>query len=78
MAEKLTHAVTVKMTEELHRALKLRAEQLGFDGSGEYMRSLLERDLQAALADYQALAAIFSPAGVFAQENLGNQESAHD
>ena len=71
MAEKLTHAVTIKMTEAQHRALHLRAEQKG-TVPPEYMRSLLERDLQAALADYQALAAIFSESAAPVQGNQGN------
>ncbi|VUZ24115.1 Uncharacterised protein [uncultured Comamonas sp.] len=73
MGEKLTESITVKVAPELLRVVRLRAEQLHFDGVGEYIRSLLDSDLQAALADYQALAAIFDQAGAFAQGNLGNR-----
>lgn len=71
MAEKLTHAVTVKMTEAQHRALHLRAEQKG-TVPPEYMRRLLESDLQAAWEDFQALAAIFSQGAAHVQVNPGN------
>lgn len=71
MAEKLTHAVTIKMTEAQHRALHLRAEQKG-TVPPEYMRRLLESDLQAAWEDFQALAAIFSQGAAPVQGNPGN------
>ena len=71
MAEKLTHAVTIKMTEAQHRALHLRAEQKG-TVPPEYMRRLLESDLQAAWDEFQALAAIFSQGGAPVQGNPGN------
>ena len=71
MAEKFTHAVTIKMTEAQHRALQLRAEQKG-TVPPEYMRRLLERDLQAAWDEFQALAAIFSQGAAPAQGNPGN------
>ena len=71
MAEKLTHAITIKMTEAQHRALHLRAEQKG-TVPPEYMRHLLESDLQAAWDEFQALAAIFSKSGSPVQGNPGN------
>lgn len=71
MGEKLTHAITVKMTEAQHRALHLRAEQKG-TVPPEYMRRLLESDLQAAWDEFQALAAIFSQGGAPVQGNPGN------
>lgn len=71
MAEKLTHAVTIKMTEAQHRALHLRAEQKG-TVPPEYMRRLLESDLQAAWDEFQALAAIFSQGGAPVQGNPGS------
>lgn len=71
MAEKLTHAVTIKMTEAQHRALHLRAEQKG-TVPPEYMRRLLESDLQAAWEDFQALAAIFNQGAAPVQGNPGN------
>ena len=71
MAEKLTHAVTIKMTEAQHRALHLRAEQKG-TVPPEYMRRLLESDLQAAWDEFQALAAIFSESAAPVQGNPGN------
>ena len=71
MAEKLTHAVTIKMTEAQHRALHLRAEQKG-TVPPEYMRRLLDGDLQAAWDEYQALAAIFSESTAPVQGNPGN------
>ena len=71
MAEKLTHAVTIKMTEAQHRALHLRAEQKG-TVPPEYMRRLLESDLQAAWDEFQALAAIFSQGAAPVQGNPGN------
>ena len=70
MAEKLTCAVTIKMTEAQHRALQLRAEQKGAVPP-EYMRRLLESDLQAAWDEFQALAAIFSQGTPPVQGNLG-------
>ena len=72
MADKLTESITVKVTPELLRVVRLRAEQRGFVSAGEYMRSLLDGDLAAARADYHALAAIFSSAAPFAQVNQGN------
>ena len=51
MAEKLTCAVTIKMTESQHRALQLRAEQK-VTVPPEYMRRLLESDLQAAWDEF--------------------------
>lgn len=77
MAEKLTHAVTIKMTEAQHRALHLRAEQKG-TVPPEYMRSLLESDLQAAWDEFQALAAIFSEGAAPVQGNPGNLGASHD
>ena len=74
MGEKLTESITVKVTPERLRVVRLHAEQRGFVSAGEYMRSLLDSDLQAAQAEYQALAAIFDQAGAFAQGNLGNRE----
>lgn len=71
MAEKLTHAITIKMTEAQHRALHLRAEQKG-TVPPEYMRRLLESDLQAAWDEFQALAAIFSQGAATVQGNPGN------
>ena len=71
MAEKLTCAITIKMTEAQHRALQLRAEQKG-TVPPEYMRRLLESDLQAAWEDFQALAAIFSQGAAPVQGNPGN------
>ena len=71
MGEKLTCAVTIKMTEAQHRALHLRAEQKG-TVPPEYMRRLLEGDLQAAWDEYQALAAIFSEGVTPVQGNPGN------
>ena len=72
MGDKLTESITVKVTPELLRVVRLRAEQRGFVSAGEYMRSLLDGDLAAARADYHALAAIFSSAGPFAQVNKGH------
>ena len=77
MAEKLTHAVTIKMTEAQHRALHLRAEQKG-TVPPEYMRRLLESDLQAAWEDFQALAAIFNQGAAHVQVNPGNLGASHD
>ena len=77
MAEKLTHAVTIKMTEAQHRALHLRAEQKG-TVPPEYMRRLLESDLQAAWEDFQALAAIFNQGAAHVQVNPGNLGAGHD
>ena len=77
MGEKLTCAVTIKMTEAQHRALQLRAEQKG-TVSPEYMRRLLESDLQAAWDEFQALAAIFSQGGAPVQGNPGNLGASHD
>ena len=77
MAEKLTHAVTIKMTEAQHRALHLRAEQKG-TVPPEYMRRLLESDLQAAWDELQALAAIFSQGTPPVQGNQGNLGASHD
>lgn len=71
MGEKLTHAITVKLTEAQHRALQLRAEQKG-TVPPEYMRRLLDGDLQAAWEDFQALAAIFSQGTATVQGNPGN------
>jgi hypothetical protein len=71
MAEKLTHAITIKMTEAQYKALHLRAEQKGVLAP-EYMRRLLESDLQAAWEDFQALAAIFGKGGGAVQGNPGN------
>ena len=71
MGEKLTHAITIKMTEAQHRALHLRAEQKG-TVPPEYMRRLLESDLQAAWDEFQALAAIFSESVNPAKGNPGN------
>ena len=71
MGEKLTCAITIKMTEAQHRALQLRAEQKG-TVPPEYMRRLLESDLQAAWDEFQALAAIFSQGTSPAQGNPGN------
>ena len=71
MAEKLTHAITIKMTEAQYKALHLRAEQKGVLAP-EYMRRLLESDLQAAWEDFQALAAIFSQGAAPVKENQGN------
>ena len=42
MAEKLTHAVTIKMTEAQHRALQLRAEQKGLFHLNTCAASLME------------------------------------
>ena len=72
MGDKLTESITVKVTPELLRVVRLRAEQRGFVSAGEYMRSLLDGDLAAARADYHALAAIFSKGGVAVQGNPGN------
>ena len=78
MGEKLTHAITVKMTEAQHRALQLRAEQKGTIPP-EYMRRLLESDLQAAWDElFQALAAIFSQGAAPVQGNPGNLGGGHD
>ena len=77
MGEKLTCAVTIKMTEAQHRALQLRAEQKG-TVPPEYMRRLLESDLQAAWEDFQALAAIFGKGGAAVQGNPGNLGASHD
>lgn len=77
MGEKLTHAITVKMTEAQHRALHLRAEQKG-TVPPEYMRRLLESDLQAAWDEFQALAAIFSQGAAHVQGNPGNLGASHD
>lgn len=71
MGEKLTCAITIKMTEAQHRALQLRAEQKG-TVPPEYMRRLLESDLQAAWEDFQALAAIFNQGAAPVQGNPGN------
>ena len=67
MGEKLTAAITVKLSERQLRALHLRAEQKGTVAS-EYMRGLLIGDLRAAWQDYQALDAIFTTGGLSAQE----------
>ena len=75
MGDKLTESITVKVTPELLRVVCLRAEQRGFVSAGEYMRSLLDSDLEAARADYHALAAIFEQVGASAQGNLGNREN---
>ena len=77
MAEKLTCAITVKLTEAQHRALHLRAEQKG-TVPPEYMRRLIESDLQAAWDEYQALAAIFSQGAAHVQGNTGNLGASHD
>lgn len=81
MADKLTESITVKVSPELLRVVRLRAEQRGFVSAGEYMRSLLDSDLAAARADYHALAAIFSNGGTAVQGNreiLGNLGGGHD
>ena len=72
MADKLTESITAKVSPELLRVVRLRAEQRGFVSAGEYMRSLLDSDLAAARADYHALAAIFSQGGAPVQGNPGN------
>ena len=77
MGEKLTHAITIKMTEAQHRALHLRAEQKG-TVPPEYMRRLLDGDLQAAWDEYQALAAIFNQGAAHVQVNPGNLGASHD
>ena len=77
MGEKLTCAITIKMTEAQHRALQLRAEQKG-TVPPEYMRRLLESDLQAAWDEFQALAAIFSQGTPPVQGNPGNLGASHD
>lgn len=77
MAEKLTCAVTIKMTESQHRALQLRAEQKG-TVPPEYMRRLLESDLHAAWDEFQALAAIFGSDAPFAKVNQENLGGGHD
>mgnify|MGYP003430474432 FL=1 len=77
MGAKLTCAVTIKMTEAQHRALQLRAEQKG-TVPPEYMRRLLESDLQAAWDEFQALAAIFSQGTPPVQGNPGNLGASHD
>ena len=78
MGDKLTESITVKVTPELLRVVRLRAEQRGFVSAGEYMRSLLDGDLAAARADYHALAAIFGNAALSDQGNLGSLGGGHD
>ncbi|MFA5386771.1 MAG: hypothetical protein WC322_00030 [Candidatus Paceibacterota bacterium] len=58
MPEKLTAALTIKLTDRQLLSLQRRAEQKGVVPS-EYMRSLLLGDLQAAFREYEALGAIF-------------------
>lgn len=77
MGEKLTQALTVKMTEAQYKALHLRAEQKGVVAP-EYMCRLLESDLQAAWDEFQALAAIFNERPATVQGNPGNLGASHD
>lgn len=69
MAEKLTAAITIKLTDRQLRALQRRAEQRGVVAS-EYMRGLLVDDLRAAWDDYLALREIFDGDDESAKEIL--------
>lgn len=71
MPEKLTAAITVKLSPELLRRVKLRAEQLGFLPP-EYMRNLLDNDLGEAKRQFEALSAIFADGQPDVQENDGS------
>lgn len=71
MPEKLTTSITVKLSPELLRRVKLRAEQLGFLPP-EYMRNLLDNDLGEAKRQFEALSAIFSDGQPDVQENDGS------
>lgn len=68
MAEKLTAAITIKMTDGDVRALQHLANRAGTCPS-DFMRSLLTREKDRARADYEALAAIFGQPGASVQEN---------
>lgn len=68
MSEKLTTSITVKLSPELLRRVKLRAEQLGFLPP-EYMRNLLDNDLGEARRQFEALSAIFADGQPDVQEN---------
>lgn len=56
MSEKLTAEVTVRMEDGMKHFAKSRAEQLGLESAGEYMRHLVEMDKTRAASDLKLLA----------------------
>lgn len=70
MADKLTAAVTVKLSESVMQRGSALAQLNGMCVS-EYMRSLLDQALAAKEAEYHALNAIF---GGGTQKSEGNAE----
>jgi len=54
--EKLTAEITVRVEDGMKTFAKVRAEQLGMESSGEYIRHLLELDRQRAVTDLNLLA----------------------
>ena len=56
--DKLTQAVTVKLSPETTRAAKMVGESMGFELS-EYIRHLITADLDRARGQYAALHQVF-------------------
>jgi hypothetical protein len=55
MDGKKTEAITVKVSDDMHRFVEIRSRQRGFESAGEYIRSLLEADHRQALSDFNLL-----------------------
>ena len=68
MAEKLTFAITVKLSETHHRNGTALAQRDGMC-LGEYMRDLLDQALAAKEAEYHALNAIFGGSALKCEGN---------
>lgn len=56
MPGKLLKEVNIRMDEEMHHFLAVRAKQAGCDGIGEYIRILIRSDMERAAHDYSLLA----------------------
>ncbi len=70
MAEKLTHAVTVKLGERSLTGAHAIAASRGMEIS-EYIRDLLDQDRLRAQAQYDALKAIFEADEQAGKRNAG-------
>lgn len=68
--EKLTHAITVKVSDATARDIELLARAKGMEVS-EYMRHLIDSDKSAQRAVFDALSQVFAVDAVAGKGNHG-------
>lgn len=73
MADKLTHALTVKLSEDMHQTVVALAAIAGFESPSEYVRHLISLDVEARRAQHRALCNVFGITALGAEGNVGGR-----